>query len=189
MNKKRHFGLWLVIISIVAGAIATSLQLYRECLLGFVDFTLFNLICRFLVFSGITLVALLLLIFPLKLCRWLFSWRILKRCLLALGFFLALIPLFYAVEDWRGKRAWEKYKHEWEAKGEKFDFASFIPPPVPDEQNFALTSIMASSYSRVLDKYGHRIKPANTNVVNRLKLELYRQNFYFQATTNMQLNG
>jgi len=34
-----------------------------------------------------------------------------------------------------GKRAWEKFKGEQEAKGERLDFASFVPPPVPDDQN------------------------------------------------------
>ena len=45
-----------------------------------------------------------------------------------------------------------------------------IPPTVPDDQNFALTPIVASSYLHVLDKSGHQIQPANTNVVNRLQM-------------------
>ena len=38
------------------------------------------------------------------------------------------VSLFYAEEDWRGWHAWQKFKREWEAKGEKFDFASVVPP-------------------------------------------------------------
>jgi hypothetical protein len=32
-------------------------------------------------------------------------------------------------------------KHAWEAKGERFDLASFVPPPVPNDQNFFETPL------------------------------------------------
>ena len=83
---------------------------------------------------------------------------------------VTLIALFYAEEDWRGWHAWQKFKHQWEAKGERFDRASVVPPMVPDDQNFALTPIVASSYSSMLDKNGREIVPRNTNVVDRLKM-------------------
>jgi hypothetical protein len=108
--------------------------------------------------------------------RCFFCWLNLKRMLFALACFATLIALFYAEEDWRGKHAWEKFKREWEAKGEHFDFASVIPPPVPDEQNFALTPVVASSYLYILDKNGHRINPQNTNVVNRLNMTAVHNN-------------
>lgn len=53
-----------------------------------------------------------------------------------LGCLVALVVLFYVVENWRGKRAWEKYKRDLEAKGQVFEWNAYIPPPVPDEQNF-----------------------------------------------------
>ena len=102
--------------------------------------------------------------------RWLRCWRNCKRFLFGLACFVTVIALFYAEEDWRGWHAWQKFKREWEAKGELFDFASVVPPPVPDDQNFALTPIVASSYLHVLDKNGHRINPPDTNVVNRLNM-------------------
>jgi hypothetical protein len=102
--------------------------------------------------------------------RWIFCWRNFKRFLFGVACFVTLIALFYAEENWRGKHDWEKFKREWEAKGEKFDFKDFIPPPVPDDQNFALTPIVASSYAALLDKTGHEINPRNTNVVNRLEM-------------------
>ena len=58
-------------------------------------------------------------------------------CLVTLAF-LAL-----AEENWRGRRAWEKFRQQGEAKGERFDMASFIPKPVPPEQNFAMTPLLA----------------------------------------------
>jgi hypothetical protein len=110
----------------------------------------------------------------LKIIRWLFSWRVIKRVLQGVAVIMGLVALFYLEEDWRGKHAWNKYRREWEAKGESFDFASFVPPPVPDDQNFALAPIVASCYSRYLDKNGRRLRPENTNVVNRLAMTIYR---------------
>jgi hypothetical protein len=72
-----------------------------------------------------------------------FSWRTL-RALLFIGVALVtLLALILAFENWRGKRAWLRYKAEWEAKGEKFDLASFVPPRVPDSENFAMTPFLA----------------------------------------------
>jgi len=73
--------------------------------------------------------------------RWLFCWRNFKRFLFGLACFATLIALFFAEEDWRGKHDWEKFKHEWEAKGEKFDLKDFVPPASPDEQNFAFSPV------------------------------------------------
>jgi hypothetical protein len=72
------------------------------------------------------------------------GWRILRRILIVLAIQATLISAFYAEEDWRGKRTWENYKHEWEAKGEKFDWQAFVPPPVPDDQNFFTAPIFTN---------------------------------------------
>jgi hypothetical protein len=63
-------------------------------------------------------------------------WRILRRVLIGLAIFATLIAIFYTEENWRGKRAWEKCKRELEAKGVVLDWNAYIPPPVPDDQNF-----------------------------------------------------
>ncbi len=75
--------------------------------------------------------------------RWLFSWRILRRFLVIVAALVTLLAVVWTEENWRGKHAWEKYQREWEAKGEKFDLQAFIPPPVPDDQNFAMTPFLA----------------------------------------------
>jgi len=117
------------------------------------------------------LVACLVLIYVVwPLLRWLF-WKHWRRTLFALACFITLIALFYAEEDWRGWHAWNKFKQEWEAKGERFDIPSVIPPAVPEDQNFAMTPIVASSYLNILDKNGHRINPPNTNIVDRLNMK------------------
>jgi hypothetical protein len=130
-------------------------------------------------FAGAFLAACLILIYVVwPLLRWLF-WKHWRRPLFALACFATLIALFYAEEDWRGRYDWDKFKRKWEAKGEKFAVTDFVPPRVPDEQNFAFAPVVASSYAMMLDKSGHEINPRNTNVVNRLQLDLV--NYVTQA--------
>ncbi len=69
--------------------------------------------------------------------------RWLRRILYALACLVFLFILFHLEENRRGERAWMEYKRTLEAKGEKLDRASFIPPPVPDDQNFAMTPFLA----------------------------------------------
>lgn len=64
------------------------------------------------------------------------GWRWLRRISIDLTIFATLVAIFYTEENWRGKRAWENCKRELEAKGAVLDWNKYIPPPVPDEQNF-----------------------------------------------------
>src|SRR5690349_11525104 len=75
------------------------------------------------------------------LVRWLLCWRNFKRFIFGVACLATLIAVVYAEENWRGKRAWERFKQEWEAKGEKLNFDDFVPPPVPDDQNFARAAV------------------------------------------------
>jgi hypothetical protein len=72
------------------------------------------------------------------------SWRRLRQTLIGLTIFATLVAIFYTEEDWRGKHDWENYKREWEAKGEKFDWQAFVPPSVPDDQNFFTAPIFTN---------------------------------------------
>jgi hypothetical protein len=125
-------------------------------------------------FAGAWALVVLVLWMLIATIHWFCSRRNLKRALFGLACFATLIALFYAEEDWRGKHDWEKFKHDWEAKGEHFDFASVIPQPVPDDQNFALTPIVFSSYGRILTCDGKVIPQdkRDTNFVNRLKMNV-----------------
>jgi hypothetical protein len=49
---------------------------------------------------------------------------------------ILLIVLFYTEENWRGKRAWERYKHAVETKGGTLNWDAYYPAFVPDDQNF-----------------------------------------------------
>jgi len=73
--------------------------------------------------------------------RWLCRWRNFKRFLFGTACLITLTALFYAEEDWRGKRDWAHFKHEWEARGERFGPDSVIPAPVPDDRNFAMAPV------------------------------------------------
>jgi hypothetical protein len=65
------------------------------------------------------------------------------RYLFCLGCLATLLAVFYAVENWRGKRAWENCRRELEAKGEVLDWNAYIPAPVPDDQNIYKAPKMA----------------------------------------------
>ena len=98
--------------------------------------------------------------------------------------FCLLVVLFYAEENWRGRRAWENFRREWEAKGERFDWRSVVPPPVPEDQNFALTPVVYSSYGQELTRAGQAIPQEkwNSNSVNRLNMDVY---FYYLQTESL----
>jgi hypothetical protein len=71
-------------------------------------------------------------------------WRIRRGFLITLAVIATVIALTYTEEDWRGKHDWDSYKREWEAKGEKFDWQAFVPPSVPDDQNFFTSQIFSN---------------------------------------------
>jgi len=84
-----------------------------------------------------------------RLGRWLFTWRRLRFALIPLAWVITLIVLFYAEENWRGRRAWRQYRQQLEARGTPVDLKSLIPKPVPDAQNFAMTPALAPLYEFV----------------------------------------
>ena len=173
-NEPRHFFGGLALLSILGLAIEYGI---------FVICPPYNS-AEWLEKAAVIIGPILLLSFALGFACLLLAWiplfrqrvgRLLQRRFFVLACLVTLVALFYAEENWRGKRAWDSYRQEWEAKGERFDFASLVPPPVPDEQNFALAPIVASSYGAWLDGAGHRRAHYDTNVVNRLALKMDRE--------------
>ena len=88
----------------------------------------------------------------------------LKRILFLVVALVTLVALAIAFENWRGKRAWLKFKTEWESKGETFDIASAIPPKVPDQENFAMTPFFAPLFDY---EYAPSVTHKNSNAVRR----------------------
>jgi hypothetical protein len=172
----RGLLLWFVLLTVAAFIVVFCFGMGSAITSPMPKLVAFALICA----VSIAVVGILMVTF----IRWLCCWRNLRRFLLGLVCLAVLVALFYAEEDWRGWHAWQKFKHEWETKGERFDFASFIPPPVPDDQNFAMTPIVAGTWEAQLDKDGHRVVPDNTNVINRLEMSIYGDNSLVDWPTN-----
>ena len=80
---------------------------------------------------------------------WLFTWQGMRRTLAGLAILATLTAIFYSEEDWRSKRAWDNCKRELEAKGEVLDWSAYIPPPVPDDQNFFKAPKMAAWFVKL----------------------------------------
>jgi hypothetical protein len=132
-NEPRHFFFWLAfltlcgLIAALGGAAATHPTV-------------------FLSFAALGCALCVVVSIPAFVLAWippvrrLFAW-LLRRKLLVLGCLVTLVALFYAVEDWRGRSAWQNYKRAAEAKGERFDFASLAPPPVAEDQNLFETPL------------------------------------------------
>lgn len=120
--------------------------------------------------------------------RWLCCRRNLKRFLFACACLVTLIALAYAEEDWRAKYDWEKFKHEWQAKGESFDRQSVVPASVPDDQNFALTPIVFTCYGSMLTRNGKEIpyKDRPKNFINRLQMSVVRDDDDWPTNGNWQ---
>ena len=105
-----------------------------------------------------------------KLVGWIFSGRMVRTCVFGLVCLATLIGLFYAEEDWRGSWAWNRFKHQFEAQGEMFGWQAFVPPPVPDDQNFAMTPLLSPilDYDLQGGLDHNQIRWRDSNGVNRL---------------------
>ncbi|MGH7940202.1 MAG: hypothetical protein ACREFR_03920 [Limisphaerales bacterium] len=121
------------------------------------------------------------------------GWRIVRRALIALAILATLIGIFYTEEDWRGKRAWESYKRQMEAKGEKFDWRAFIPS-VPDDSNFFKAPIFKRLSAKGWDMNTFDWK-SDTNNAATLSMSIYgnseswpRDGYWWKGTT-MNLVG
>ncbi|HXE42307.1 MAG TPA: hypothetical protein VN516_04715, partial [Candidatus Baltobacteraceae bacterium] len=62
--------------------------------------------------------------------------KILRRSLFTILALILLAVIFYTEENARGKHAWNKAKQRFEARGASMDWSKYIPPAVPDDQNF-----------------------------------------------------
>ena len=76
------------------------------------------------------------------------SRRILPKLLFGAACLLTLVAVFYAEENWRGKRAWETCRRELTAKGANLNWAAYIPPAVPDDQNIFKAPNIAAWFVR-----------------------------------------
>ena len=130
---------------------------------------------------------------------WLFSWQIIRRLLITFAVVVTLVVLLYTVELVRGKWAWNKYVAETEARGNPLDIAAIIPPPVPDDENFAMIPLLRDSldfitpidsskqldlgpYFKALKSVKIPIKNGNWTEGERIDLSSWQA--YFRAESN-----
>lgn len=109
--------------------------------------------------------------------RWLCCWRNFKRFLFGVACLLTLIGLAHVIENVRGHFAWKKVQQVAAAKGERFDLASIIPPPVPDAENFAMAPLF-EGLRKEMDPEWRRahVGPGGLTNENRFVLTPYRTN-------------
>lgn len=87
-----------------------------------------------------------------------FCWKTARRILISLAVLVTLIAVVWLIENIRGKRAWDKFKAEMDAAGETLNPMDLLPDPVPDEQNFAMTPLLAP----LLDYKYQKVEPPNS---------------------------
>ncbi len=56
---------------------------------------------------------------------------------------VTILAVFYAVENWRGSRAWSAMEKKLQSQGVQLDYMKLVPPAVPADQNFAMTPFLA----------------------------------------------
>ena len=88
-----------------------------------------------------------------RIFRYFFSLRLLGKILFVCAFLATLAALLVVEENWRAKRAWESYRAEKEAHGERLDMQPLIPPAVPDDQNFAMTPLLKPMFPATPSTY------------------------------------
>jgi hypothetical protein len=139
VEQPRRFFLWLALVSLLLLCLCFAVEISSPFtpspgLRSAAAFALVGLVVAFIVgFFGFFLG----LIPPLKpLMQW-----IVRRSVFLAACLVTLVALFYAVENWRGKRAWENFKREAAARGELFEVKDIIPPPAPDGENIVATPL------------------------------------------------
>jgi hypothetical protein len=100
----------------------------------------------------------------LRFLRWLFSVRILGRMLCVAACLATLVIASFVFENLRWKRAWDNYRSEPGDAARRLDWDSVVPPRVPDDQNFAMTPLLAPLFDFVPGTQ----RPRDTNAVARL---------------------
>lgn len=101
--------------------------------------------------------------------RWLFGWRMIRRCLFAVAFLVTLIGLFYGAENWRGARARQAYVEETRNRPGPKTWQEIIPPAVADEKNFAMTPFLAPLFGFVANTGPDKYLVKDTNALARIQ--------------------
>ncbi len=97
-------------------------------------------------------------------------WRLLRWGLIGLAGLVTLAAILVTEENWRGKRAWENYRRDAEARGEHFAWTAFAPTNVPDDQNFFCAPIVVEALKYWIGGDADYSRPS----AYRMNFKLYR---------------
>jgi hypothetical protein len=97
--------------------------------------------------------------------------RVLKWCLFGLAGLVLVVALFYAEENRRGKRAWERARRSLTARGVALDWHGMEPPAVADPENFATTPFLAALFDYLPGTYTPRDLQAYNRVAGFAQTE------------------
>lgn len=127
-HEPRHFFFWLALISPFVFAMMVLMVGTAEKIPPFIHWIALASILGFIL--GVP-AFILSLIPPL---RPMFIWLVRHKLLVAASI-VTLIAMFYAVENWRGRNAWNNFQRQWEAQGVQFAVEKIIPTPIPAAEN------------------------------------------------------
>src|SRR5262249_51960450 len=101
--------------------------------------------------------------------------RLLQHKLLVVAGLVTLIAMFYAVENWRGRKAWNEYQRAQEKQGVRLGLESVVPSPVPAALNmFEAEPWTDLRFDRSADGQGVIFR--NTNAQNEIWFDCYGPN-------------
>lgn len=84
--------------------------------------------------------------------------KFLRRLFVVSVCLVTLLFLLVAIENWRSKRAWDAYKKAAAKEDKALSFSAFVPPPVPDEQNFMMTPLLRPIFGETGGEYAERLQ-------------------------------
>lgn len=127
-TEPRHFFFWLATLGLFGLALTLALTVAANRILPILPWLGLAGILAFLIgVPGFVLAW----IPPL---RRLFARLLPYKVLIGAGI-ATLIALFYTIENWRGRTAWNAYRQECESKGIFFTADKVMPPKIPDAEN------------------------------------------------------
>jgi hypothetical protein len=100
-----------------------------------------------------------------------------RKGLFVLIALVTFVALFYAEENFRGKRAWERYRKEAEARGAVLDFIATVPPEIPAAENAANTRFIQSWFAVGRGSETNPLAQVYSNLWPRTFEKVYSRNF------------
>ena len=103
------------------------------------------------------------------------------RTLFAAAIIIVIAACFYAEENSRGVRAWQKCERELAARGESLKWDDYIPAPVPDEKNFYKAPMMTEWFVKLTYPISshppYALPAANPDTTSNIITEITASNY------------